>query len=46
VIGFTVGHAVLGELPDQVLGRDQMLEPLIGGDSALGCLHQVEVFLS
>jgi hypothetical protein len=43
VIGLTVGRAIRGELHDQVLGRSQILEPLIRGDGILGCLHGGEV---
>jgi hypothetical protein len=36
VVRLTVGHAGYGELPDEIPGRIQVLEPLISGDSALG----------
>ena len=42
VVGLAVSRAVDRELHDHVLGRGQVLEPLIGGDSVLGCLHRVE----
>ena len=40
-----ISNAAFGKLADRVLGWVQVFEALIGGDSALGGLHQVEVFL-
>jgi hypothetical protein len=39
VIRLTVGHTGYSELLDEILGRIQVLEPLISGDGVLGCLH-------
>lgn len=40
MIGLAVDRAVRGEHQDQVLVRDQVLEPFVGGDRGLGGLYR------